>query len=169
MLTSFVVSVSTTFVYDTDASSRLCFGGQEISDGGRETVRDAVTSPVLPELKVPDALTGPTTVVLFWALSPPLFTHTYVAVASAVTASLMSWFGPRPASLKLTVSDPLVFRVPLGRIVGLADTVGFGLDGPTLGDEPMGEDVDGVLVAGGWAGGSAAISRSKVGGRITRG
>jgi hypothetical protein len=85
MLTSFVVSVSTTFVYDTDASSRLCFGGQEISDDDA-TVRDAVTSPFLPELKVPDALTGPATVVLFWALSPPLFTHTYVAVALAINA-----------------------------------------------------------------------------------
>jgi hypothetical protein len=86
MLTSFVVSVSNTFVYDTDASSRLCFGGQEISDGGGATVWDAVTSPFLPELMVPDALTGPTTVLLFWALSPPLFTHTYVAVAPAVKA-----------------------------------------------------------------------------------
>jgi hypothetical protein len=86
MLTLFAVSVSTTFVYDTDASSRLCFGGHEISDGGGETVRDAVTSPFLPELKVPDALTGPATVVLFWALWPSLFTHTYVAVASAVNA-----------------------------------------------------------------------------------
>jgi hypothetical protein len=86
MLTSFVVSVSTTFVYDTDASSRLCFGGQEISDGGGEPVRDAITSPFLPELKVPDALTGPPTVVFVWALWPSVFTHTYVAVASAVNA-----------------------------------------------------------------------------------
>jgi hypothetical protein len=86
MLTSFVVSVSTTFVYDTDASSRLCFGGQEISDVGGGTVRDAFTSPFLPELKVPDALTGPATVVLVWALWPSVFTHTYVAVASAVDA-----------------------------------------------------------------------------------
>jgi hypothetical protein len=79
----------------------------------------------------------------------------------------MSWFGPRPASLKLTVSDPLVFRVPLGRSAGLAETVDFGLDGTTLGDEPAGEDVDGVPVAVGGRGGSAAISRPKVGGRIT--
>jgi hypothetical protein len=69
--------------------------------------------------------------------------------------------------LKLTVSDPLVFRVPLGRSVGLAETVGFGLDGPTLGDEPVGEDVDGVPVEGGRAGSSAAISRPKVAGRIS--
>ena len=86
MLTSFVVSVSTTFVYDTDASSRLCFGGQEISDVGGGTVRDAFTSPFWPELKVPDALMGPATVVLVWALWPSVFTHTYVAVASAVDA-----------------------------------------------------------------------------------
>ena len=79
----------------------------------------------------------------------------------------MSWFGPRPASLKLTVSDPLVFRVPLGRSAGLAETVGFGLDGPTLGDEPEGEDVDAVPVAEDECGGSAAISRPKVGGRVT--
>jgi len=171
MLTSFVVSVSATFVYDTDASSRFCFGGQEISDGGGETDRDVVTSPFLPELKVPDALTGPATVFLSWALDSwlPLFTHTYVAVTSAVNASLMSWFGPRPASLKLTVSDPSVFSVPLGRSVGLAEMVGFGLDGRTLGDEPVGEDVDGVPVADDGAGGSAAISRPRVGGRITLG
>ena len=47
--------------------------------------------------------------------------------------------------------------------------MGFGLDGPTLGDEPVGEDVDGVPVADDGAGGSAAISRPKVGGRITLG
>jgi hypothetical protein len=71
--------------------------------------------------------------------------------------------------LKLTLSDPLVFRVPLGRSAGLAETVGFGLDVLALGDEPVGEDVDGVPVAGGGTGGSAAISRPKVGGRITLG
>jgi hypothetical protein len=59
MLTSFVVSASRTLVYDTHARSRLCFGGQEISDGGGTTVRDAVTSPFSPEVKMSDALTGP--------------------------------------------------------------------------------------------------------------
>ena len=39
--------------------------------------------------------------------------------------------------------------------------VGLGLDLPMLGDEPVGVEVDG--------GGSAAISRPKVGGRITLG
>ena len=69
MLTLFVVSVSTTLVYDTDASSRLCPGGQEMSLGGGLTVSDAVTCPFLPELNVPLALTGPETVVLFCALA----------------------------------------------------------------------------------------------------
>src|SRR5215208_1580516 len=78
MLTSFVVSVSTTLVYETDASSRLCPGGQEMSLGGGLTVSDAVTCPFLPELNAPDALTGPATVVLFWALglAPPRLTQT---------------------------------------------------------------------------------------------
>src|SRR5512132_1100079 len=79
----------------------------------------------------------------------------------------MDWFASRPASSKLTARDPLGFRVPLGRSDGLAETVGFGLDGPTLGDEPAGEDADGVPVAGSGRGGSAAISRPKVGGRVT--
>jgi hypothetical protein len=68
MLTALVVSVSTTLVYDTDASSRRCLGGQEMSEGGGLTVSDAVTCPFLPEANVPVAITGPDTVVLFWAL-----------------------------------------------------------------------------------------------------
>ena len=63
--------------------------------------------------------------------------------------------------MKLTVSDPLVFRVPLARRVRSAETVGLGLDVLALGDEPVGVEVDGD--------GSAAISRPKVGGRITLG
>jgi hypothetical protein len=47
--------------------------------------------------------------------------------------------------------------------------VGLGLDVLALGDEPVGEDVDGVPVAGGGGDSSAAISRPKVGGRITLG
>ena len=47
--------------------------------------------------------------------------------------------------------------------------VGLGLDGLALGDEPVGEDADGEPVAGGGGDGSAAISRPKVGGRITLG
>ena len=42
MKTLFVVSVSTTLVYDTDASLRSCPLGHEMSDGGL-TVSDAVT------------------------------------------------------------------------------------------------------------------------------
>ena len=82
----FVVSVIATFVYETCASCRLCPGGQEMSLGGGLTVSDAVICPFLPELNVPSALTGPATVVLFWALgfAPPRFTQTYVAVASAL-------------------------------------------------------------------------------------
>jgi hypothetical protein len=45
--------------------------------------------------------------------------------------------------------------------------VGLGLGVLGLGDEPVGEDVDGVPVAGGEGDGSAAISRPKIGGRIT--
>ncbi len=77
-MTPFVVSVSVMLVYETDASSRLCPGGQLMSDGGGLTVSDAVTCPFLPELNVPVALTGPATVVLFWALglAPPRLTHT---------------------------------------------------------------------------------------------
>ena len=71
--------------------------------------------------------------------------------------------------MKLTLSDPLVFRVPLGRSAGLAETVGFGLEVLALGDEPVGVEVDGMAVAGGGGDGSAAISRPKVGGRITLG
>ena len=49
-----------------------------MSDGGGWTVSEAVTWPFLPELNVPVALTGPATVVLFWALglAPPLLTQT---------------------------------------------------------------------------------------------
>jgi len=65
MLMLFVVSVSTTFVYETDASSRLCPGGHVMSLGGGETVNDSVTWPFLPELNLPVAETGPETVVLF--------------------------------------------------------------------------------------------------------
>jgi hypothetical protein len=47
--------------------------------------------------------------------------------------------------------------------------LGLGLDVLALGDEPAGEDVDGVPVAGGGGDGSAAVSRPRVGGRITLG
>jgi hypothetical protein len=47
--------------------------------------------------------------------------------------------------------------------------VGLGLDVLALGDEPVGEDVDGVPFAGGGGDSSAAISRPKVAGRITLG
>jgi len=47
--------------------------------------------------------------------------------------------------------------------------VGLGPDVLALGDEPVGGDVDGEPVAGGGGDGSAAISRPKVGGRITLG
>ena len=40
-------------MYDTEASSRLCPGGQVISLGGGLTVSEAVTWPFLPELNVP--------------------------------------------------------------------------------------------------------------------
>ena len=55
-----------------------------------------------------------------------------------------------------------------GEGLGEGFGVGLGLDGLALGDEPVGEDVDGEPVAGG-GDGSAAISRPKVGGRITLG
>ena len=79
MATLFVVSVSTMLVYDTCAISRLCPGGQEKLPGpGGPAVSDSVTWPFLPELKVPLAVTGPETVVLFWALGlpPPRLTQT---------------------------------------------------------------------------------------------
>ena len=78
MLTSFVVSVSVTSVYVTDASCCVCPFGQPMSWKGGWTVRDAVTCPFFPELKVPVALTGPATAVLFDALgfAPPRFTQT---------------------------------------------------------------------------------------------
>jgi hypothetical protein len=49
-----------------------------MSEGGGLSVSEAVTCPFLPELNVPVALTGPATVVLFWALglAPPRLTHT---------------------------------------------------------------------------------------------
>ena len=56
-----------------------------------------------------------------------------------------------------------------GEGLGEGFGVGLGLDGLALGDEPVGEDVDGVPVPGGGGDGSAAISRPKVGGRITLG
>jgi hypothetical protein len=60
-------------------------------------VGDAVTWPFLPELNVPVAMTGPATVVLFWALglAPPRLTQTYVAVASAVRVALAPTPGER--------------------------------------------------------------------------
>jgi len=45
--------------------------------------------------------------------------------------------------------------------------VGLGLDALALGDEPVGDDVDGVPVVGGGGHGSVAISRPKMGGRFT--
>lgn len=45
VLTLFVVSVSVTLVYVTCASSKLCPGGQVMSEGGGLTVSDAVTCP----------------------------------------------------------------------------------------------------------------------------
>jgi hypothetical protein len=56
-----------------------------------------------------------------------------------------------------------------GEGLGEGCGLGLGLDVLALGDEPVGEDVDGVPVAGGGDDGSAAISRPKVGGRITLG
>jgi hypothetical protein len=74
MLSLLVKSVSRMSVYETCASCRFCPGGQEMFEGGGSTVSEAVTCPFLPELNVPVALTGPATVVLFWALGlpPPL-------------------------------------------------------------------------------------------------
>ena len=54
-----------------------------------------------------------------------------------------------------------------GEGLGEGFGLGLGLGVLALGDEPVGEDVDGVPVAGGGGDGSAAISRPKVGGRIT--
>ena len=81
-----VVSVMLTPVYVADASSSFCPFGQVMSEGGGWIVSDAVTFPFLPELNDPAALTGPLTVVLFWALgfAPPLLTQTQVAVPSAL-------------------------------------------------------------------------------------
>ena len=45
--------------------------------------------------------------------------------------------------------------------------MGLGLDALALRDEPLGDDVDGVPVAGGGGDGSVAISRLKMGGRFT--
>ncbi len=53
-----VASVSVTPVLLTEASSRVCPDGQVISAGGGETVSEAVTFPLSPELNVPDADTG---------------------------------------------------------------------------------------------------------------
>ncbi len=52
---------------------------------GGEICRHWLIVPFVPELNVPVELTGPETVVLFAAFGhwPPLFTHTYVAVALA--------------------------------------------------------------------------------------
>jgi hypothetical protein len=56
-----------------------------------------------------------------------------------------------------------------GEGLGEGFGLGLGLDVLALEDEPVGEDVDGVPVAGGGGDGSEAISRPKVGGRITLG
>jgi len=74
-----VLSAMLTLVYEADASSRLWPGGHENDPGpGGLTVSDALIFPFLPELNVPEALTGPLTVILFEALGlpPPLFTQT---------------------------------------------------------------------------------------------
>ena len=47
MLMLFVVSVSVTLMYETEASSRLCPGGQLMSDGRGLRVSDAVTGHVI--------------------------------------------------------------------------------------------------------------------------
>ena len=56
-----------------------------------------------------------------------------------------------------------------GEGLGEGFGLGLGLDVLALGDEPVGVDVDGVPVAGGGGDDSAAISRPKVGSRITLG
>ena len=56
-----------------------------------------------------------------------------------------------------------------GEGLGEGFGVGLGLDVLALGDVPVGEDADGEPVAGGGGDDSAAISRPKVGGRITLG
>jgi hypothetical protein len=83
--TGVVLSVMLTSVYVADASCSFCPFGQVMSEGGGWIVNDAVTFPFLPELNSPVLLTGPLTVVLFWALgfAPPLLTQTQVAVPCA--------------------------------------------------------------------------------------
>src|SRR5262249_49172150 len=75
-----------------------------MSAKGGCSVRLALIVPFLPELNVPDALTGPATAVLLLALGlpPPLLTHTYVAVPSALAVKLIFWLLPSPASLNET-------------------------------------------------------------------
>lgn len=87
MLTPLVVSVSVTFAYVTEASSRLWPRGQLMSDGGGLTVSDAVTFPFLPELKVPLADTGP----LRAAVS------SFVAVSKTAGSAYVGW-NPTPAT-----------------------------------------------------------------------
>jgi hypothetical protein len=62
----------------------------------------------LPEVKLPDALTGPETVVFLGSEGklPPLFWQAYTAVASAVAVIVSVWLSPSPAILKLTARFP---------------------------------------------------------------
>jgi hypothetical protein len=66
----------------TPADSPTASRSRSDGSGGGLSVNEAVTLPFLPELKVPVALTGPDTVVLFEALglAPPSFTQTTVRV-----------------------------------------------------------------------------------------
>ena len=77
MLTGFVVSVS---LRRCMSPTRALVSARWTGDvrGWWLIVSDAVTFPFLPELNAPVSLTGPLTVVLFWALglAPPLLTQT---------------------------------------------------------------------------------------------
>lgn len=71
-VTPFVVSVMLTPEYVTDASARVWPGGRvKLPGPGGSMVSEPMTLPFLPELKVPDLLTGAVMVVLplSWALA----------------------------------------------------------------------------------------------------
>src|SRR5262245_47303029 len=89
-------------------STSTCPDGQSRVEGGGLSVRLPTTWPFLPEVKSPEALTGPETTCFLGSdgkLPPPL-RQAYSAVASAAAVTVVVTVSPSPAILKLTTRLP---------------------------------------------------------------
>jgi hypothetical protein len=72
-------------MYGTDASSRPSPGGQLMSLRGGLTLSDAVSCPLLPELNVPVAISGPAMVVSFYVNAGTAARASDISASTAMT------------------------------------------------------------------------------------